>query len=185
MHTLPVTAGAHIASKGLIALILEIVSGLVALLCVTLVAVAYSGEELVRVWQEFLAEFRQLPFPASTPWLIAEGILVAIVVAATETLKIFAAISLGHLAKKQRVLWAILAYVGIDVVLNILFGLGVTSGLIEHIFGNSNWGYFPDGSALAGFMAGAMGTVLLWELLLGVAFFFLSRYILKNRLNLE
>jgi hypothetical protein len=185
MHTLPVTAGAHIASKGLTALILEIVSGLVALLCVTLVALTYSGEELVRGWQEFMEELRQLNFPAATPWLVAEGIVVAIAMAATETLKIFAAISLGHLAKKHRVLWAVLAYVGIDVALNILFGFGVSSGLLVRILGDGSWGYFADSSALAGVFAGAMGSVFLWQILLGAGFFFLSRFILKRHLNLE
>ena len=188
MHTLPVTAGAHIASKGLTALILEIVSGLVALLCITLVAVAFQPAELVRGWRAFLEMFRQLEFPAATPWLIAEGILVAIVATATETLKIFAAISLGHLAKKHRVLWAILAYVGIDVALNILFGFGVSSGLLTRFFSGS-WGVFAENGTVTahglGMMAGAMGSVLLWEILLGTAFFFLSRFILKNKLNLE
>ena len=189
MHTLPVTAGAHIASKGLTALILEIISGLVALLCVTLVAVTYGGEELLRGWREFLAMFRQLDFPAATPWLVAEGIVVAIAMAATETLKIFAAISLGHLAKKHRALWAVLAYVGIDVALNILFGAGVSSGLLVRILGSGSWGFFADSGELTtrglGMMAGAMGSVLLWEILLGTGFFFLSRYILKKHLNLE
>ena len=189
MHTLPVTAGAHIASKGLTALILEIVSGLVALLCITLVAVTYSGEELLRGWREFLAMFRQLDVPAATPWLVAEGVIVAIAATAAETLKIYAAISLGHLAKKHRVLWAVLAYVGIDVVLNILFGFGVSSGLLMRILGSGSWGFFADSGEITahglGMMAGAMGSVLFWEVLLGTGFFFLSRFILKKHLNLE
>ena len=188
MHTLPVTAGTHIASKGLTALILELVSGLVALLCVTLVAVAYRPAELARGWQEFMAMFRQLDFPAAAPWLVIEGIVVGIAMTATETLKIFAAISLGHLAKKHRVLWAVLAYVGIDIALNILLGFEVSSGLLARIFSHS-WGLFSDSGAITssglGMMAGAMGSVLLWEVLLGAAFFFLTRYILKKHLNLE
>ena len=188
MHTLPVSAGAHIASKGLTALILEIVSGLVALLCITLVALTYSGEALLRGWREFLAMFRQFEFPAATPWLVAEGAIVAIAATAAETLKIYAAISLGHLAKKHRVLWAVLAYVGIDVVLNILFGFGVSSRLFASLFGGS-WGFFAESGEITahglGMMAGAMGSVLLWEILLGACFFFLSRFILKKHLNLE
>lgn len=189
MHTLPATAGAHIASKGLTALILEIVSGLVALLCIFVVAVTYSDAEFIRGWQDFLTMFRQLDFPASTPWIIAEGIIVAIAMTATETLKIYAAISLGHLAKKHRILWAVLAYIGIDIVLNILFGFGISSGLLMRILGEGSWGFFAEnGSVTAtglGMMAGAMGSVLLWEILLGACYFFLSRFILKKHLNLE
>ena len=188
MHTLPVTAGAHIASKGLTALILEIVSGLVALLCVVLVAVTFQPAELVRGWREFLAMFRQLDIPAAMPWLVAEGLIVAIAATATETLKIYAAISLGHLAKRHRVLWSILAYVGIDMALNILLGVGVSSGLVTRLFSGS-WGVFDEAGSFTakglGIMAGSMGSVLLWELLLGALFFFLTRYILKKHLNLE
>ena len=188
MHTLPVTASAHIASKGLTALILEVVSGLVALLCISLVALTYSGAELLRGWREVMAMFRQIDFPAATPWLISEALLVGLAAAATETLKIYAAISLGHLAKRRRVLWAVLAYVGIDVALNILLGFEASSGLLARIFSGS-WGFFADSGAVTahglGILAGAMGSVLLWELLLGAAFFFLSRFILKKHLNLE
>ena len=132
---------------------------------------------------------RASSFAAATPWLVAEGIVVAIAMADTETLKIFAAISLGHLAKKHRVLWAVLAYVGIDLALNILFGAGVSSGLLVRILGSGSWGFFADSGEITahglGMMAGAMGSVLLWEILLGTGFFFLSRFILKKHLNLE
>lgn len=189
MHTLPVTAGAHIASKGLTALILEIVSGIVALLCAVLVIVTFMPEELARGWQEFVEMFRQLDFPAATPWLIAEAMIVGLAMAAAETLKIYAAISLGHLAKRHRVLWAVLAYVGIDIALNTLFGIGVSSGLIARLLGNGSWGFFAENGTVTahglGMMAGAMGSVLLWEILLGAGFFFLSRFILKKHLNLE
>ena len=189
MHTLPVTAGAHIASKGLTALILEIVSGLVALLCVTLVAVTYGGELFFRGWQEFWEMLRQLDFPAAAPWLVAEGVIVAIAMAATETLKIYAAISLGHLAKKHRALWAVLAYVGIDFALNTLVGAGISTGLLSHLLGDGSWGIFADSGEITatglGIMAASMGSVLLWEILLGAGFFFLSRFILKKHLNLE
>ena len=103
-------------------------------------------------------------------------------------LKIYAAISLGHLAKKHRVLWAILAYIGIDVALNTLIDVGVSSGLLSRLFGGS-WGFFGEAGEITasglGMLAGSMGSVLLWEILLGTGFFFLSRFILRKHLNLE
>ena len=188
MHTLPVTTGAHIAAKGLTALIVEMASGLVALICILLVAVTFRPAELVSGWQELLAAIRQIDFPAVTPLLVAEGLLVCLVKAAAETLKIYGAISLGHLARRHRVLWAILAYVGIDVALGLLFSADLFGGLLARFFGSS-WDFFAEnGSVTAGglgILAGLMGVVLLWELLISVLFFFLSRCILKNRLNLD
>lgn len=188
MHTLPVTAGAHIASKGLTALILELGSGLVALLCMILLPVTFQPAGLAEGWKEFVTMFRQLDFPAATPWVVAEFLLLCLAATAAETLKIYAAISLGHLAKKHRVLWAILAYIGIDVALNTLIGVGVSSGLLSRLFGGS-WGFFGEAGEITasglGMLAGSMGSVLLWEILLGTGFFFLSRFILRKHLNLE
>ena len=144
MFTLPASVSAHIGAKTLSALILELLSFLVA------------------------------------------------VAIAAETLKIYAAIALGHLAKKHRVLWAILSYIGINIVLNFLLGLSVEravawdlfSGLVNPNFGvefaNGRWVF--EGVGLA---AGVTGGAIVAELLLCAALFFLTRWILKNKLNLE
>ena len=113
-----------------------------------------------------------------------------IVTAAAQTLKIYAAIALGHLAKKHRALWALLSYVGIGLVLNILFGVGVSNGLVGRLFGfGASWGFFAENGEITvnglGMAAGAMGSAILMELILCAAFFFLTRYILKRHLNLE
>ena len=183
MHTLPVTAEAHIASKGLTALILQAGSSVVALLCAVLVPVTFQPIELAKGWSEFLEMFRGIDFPAVTPLLVLEALLLMIAVTAAATLKIYTAISIGHLAKNHRVLYAILAYLGINVALNIITGAGVSTGLISRMLGNADFSAFTGSGA--GVMAGAMGSVLLWELLTGAAFFFITRAILKNHLNLE
>ena len=178
------------ASKGLTALILEILSWLAAVLSGVLLFTVYQPTEFARGWQTIWLELGKLQLPPSTPWLVAEAVLVLIAVAATETLKIYLAIALGHLAKKHRALWALLAYVGIGLVLNILFGVGMNSGLLPRILGKSfSWGFhFVEGALTLdspGVAAGALGSALLFELLLGAAYFFLTRWILKRHLNLE
>lgn len=190
MHTLPATAGAHIASKGLTALILEIVSGLIALLSGFLLVTVYRPAGFAEGWVQFWQELKGLSLPSGTFWVILEALLLFLVTAAAQTLKIYAAIALGHLAKKHRVLWALLAYVGIGIALNILLGVGVSNGMVERLLGfGSSWGMFSANGEITvsglGMAAGAMGTVILTELLLCAAFFFLSRFILKRHLNLE
>ena len=183
MHTLPVTAETHIASKGLTALILQAGSSIVALLCAVLVPVTFQPIELAKGWSELLEMLRGLDFPAVTPLLILEALLLVIAMTAAETLKIYAAISLGHLAKRHRVFYAILAYLGINVALNIIMGAGVSTGLLSRLAGNFDWTAFSGSGT--GVIAGGMASVILWELLIGTAFFFITRTILKNHLNLE
>ena len=189
MFTLPASAGAHIASKGLTALILEVVSALVALLSGFLLVAVFRPAGFAEGWTEFWRMLGQLDLPAGFPWLIVEGIFLSLVIAAVETLKIYTAISIGHLAKRRRPLWGLLAYFGIDLALDIFFGVSVSSGLVDRIL-NSGLvtALFPDSGAITfsavETAAGAMGAAILWELLLGAGFFFLTRYILKKRLNL-
>ena len=190
MLTLPASAGAHIASKGLTALILEMASALVALLSGFLLVTVYRPAGFAEGWMEFWRALGQLKLPSGIPWLIVEGVLLVIVTAAAQTLRIYAAIALGHLAKKHRALWALLSYVGIGVVLNILFGVGVSNGLVGRLFGfGASWGFFAENGEITvdglGMAAGAMGSAMLMELILCAAFFFLTRYILKRHLNLE
>ena len=190
MFTLPASTGAHIASKGLTALILETVSWLVAVLSGVLLFTVYQPTELARGWQTMWLELRKLQLPAATPWLFAEALLVLLAVAAAATLKIYLAIALGHLAKKHRALWALLAYIGIGVALNAVFGIAMNSGLLPRILGRGmSWGlsYVDDVLTLnsPGAAAGALGSALLFELLLCALYFFLTRTILTRRLNLE
>ena len=74
MFTLPVSAGAHIASKGLTALILEVVSALVALLSGFLLVAVFRPAGFAEGWIEFWRMLAQLDLPAGFPWLIVEGI---------------------------------------------------------------------------------------------------------------
>ena len=177
MLTLPASAGAH-------------ASALVALLSGFLLVTVYRPAGFAEGWMEFWRALGQLKLPSGIPWLIVEGVLLVIVTAAAQTLKIYASIALGHLAKKHRALWALLSYVGIGVVLNILFGVGVSNGLVGRLFGfGASWGFFAENGEITvnglGMAAGAMGSAILMELILCAAFFFLTRYILKRHLNLE
>lgn len=190
MFTLPASTGAHIASKGLTALILETVSWLVAVLSGVLLFTVYQPTELARGWQTMWLELRKLQLPAATPWLFAEALLVLLAVAAAATLKIYLAIALGHLAKKHRALWALLAYIGIGVVLNAVFGIAMSSGLLPRVMGwgmNLGLSYVDDVLTLnsPGVAAGVLASALFFELLLCALYFFLTRYILQKHLNLE
>ena len=89
-------------------------------------------------------------------------------------------------------LWAILSYIGINIVLNVLLGLSVERAVAWDLFSglvNPNFGIeFANGQWViegAGLAAGVTGSAILAEVLLCAALFFLTRWILKNKLNLE
>lgn len=189
MHTLPASAGAHIASKGLTALILELISGLVALISGFLLVTVYQPAGFAEGWQVFMQELRSLDIPAAVPWIFAECLLLMLVMAAVQTLKIYSAIALGHLARSHRILWAVVAYIGIGIVLNTLLAAAARNGLLFRLLGGGSWGlsFINDQLAFngAGAAAASIGTAILGELLLGAVFFFLTRFILQKRLNLE
>jgi len=192
MFTLPASVSAHIGSKTLSALILELLSFLVAVVSGMLLLAISAPGELANGWQTLREGLAQVALPASLPWLIVECVVLSLIAVVAETLKIYAAIALGHLAKKHRVLWAIVSYIGINIVLNFLLGLSVEravawdlfSGLVNPNFGvefaNGQWVF--EGVGLA---AGVTGGAIVAEMLLCGVLFFLTRYILKRHLNLE
>ena len=192
MFTLPASVSAHIGSKTLSALILELLSFLVAVISGMLLLVISAPEELANSWQTLREGLAQVSLPASLPWLIVECVVLSLIGIVAETLKIYAAIALGHLAKKHRVLWAIVSYIGLNIVLSFLLGLSVERAAAWNLFSglaNPNFGVeFVEGKWAfegVGLVAGVTGGAIVGELLLCAALFFLTRWILKNKLNLE
>ena len=185
MFTLPATTAEHIASKCIVALILQVVSILVGALTAFLVALVYDPATL---W-EFLGQIpkwlAEIDFPRGTGWLIAEFAILCLVGIAVSSLQIYQAIAIGHLGQKHRGGLALLAYVGLNMAVSILAG----------VLGNKGLGLFArtltfsfDESGFHGAMssiAGGMGAMLLWNLILGAVFFFGTKLILDRKLNLE
>lgn len=192
MFTLPASVDAHIASKTLSALILEIASWLVALVSGMLLLLINDPGSLLEGFREFLRSLGAAEIPAAMPWLLLELLVLMLVVAAAETLKIYTAIALGHLARRRRAFWAILAYLGINFVLNLLMGIFVDRGIAWNLFGrvfSQSWGVMFDGEGWVfsglGIAAGAMGGAILAELILCALLFLATRMILTKKLNLE
>ena len=185
MFTLPASTAEHIASKAIVALILEIISGLVGLLTIFLVGLVYDPSELFEFLGQIPKWLAEIDFPRGTGWLVAETVILALVTTVVSTLQIYQAIALGHLAKKHRGGMALLAYVGINVAISIL-GVSLGGAGIERFF--ERFSFYFDGSGFHGAVnagAGGLGIMLLWQLILGAVFFFGTKLILDKKLNLE
>ena len=193
MFTLPVTSTAHIASKALTSMIFSVASAIVALLSGVLLMAVLTPLNLSDVAQAFQEAGRYLrvnPLPVGTGWVVAEFIVYTLIAAAVSILQIYTAISIGHLGKKNRGWFALLAYVGISIAFSIIMN-GCMSLLQSDAFPNVllNWEFCLDDTGWhvqgVGMMASAIGIGIGLELLKGTGFFFATRAILSKRLNLE
>ena len=194
MFTLPVTSTAHIASKALTSMIFSVASAIVALLSgVLLMAVLTppNFSDVAQAFQEARRYLRVNPLPAGTGWLIAEFAVYMLIAAAVTILQIYTAISIGHLAKKNRGWFALLAYVGISIAFSIIMNGCMSLLLQSDAFPNVllNWEFCLDDTGWhvqgVGMMASALGIYIGLDLLVGTGFFFATRAILSKRLNLE
>lgn len=194
MFTLPVTSAAHIASKALTGMIFTLASAIVALLSggllMTVLAPANFGD-IAQAFQEAGHYLRVNPLPAGTGWVIAEFVVYSLIGMATAILQIYTAISVGHLAKKNRGWFALLAYVGISIAVSILtracMSVFFQSGSFSEML--LGWQVTVDSAGWrtqgVGMTASTLGIGIGLELLKGTGFFFATRAILDKRLNLE
>ena len=193
MFTLPVSVSEHIGSKLLTSMIFQIGSFAVAVLSGGLLLAVLTPPNFSDVAQAFQEAGRYLrvnPLPAGTGWVVAEFIVYTLIAAAVSILQIYTAISIGHLAKKNRGWLALLAYIGISIAFSIIMN-GCMSLLQSDAFPNVllNWEFCLDDTGWhvqgVGMMASTIGIGIGLELLKGTGFFFATRAILSKRLNLE
>ncbi|MCD7917018.1 MAG: hypothetical protein LUF84_00900 [Clostridiales bacterium] len=185
MFTLPVKTGSLILSKGLAALVVMVVSGIVGVLAFALVmgrvaAWMYLTEAVTYLFQESGATAGELAF------IVAATILLALTVVVFQIQMIYLAQAIGHMASSHRVGMSVLAYLAISVALSTL------GNLLSSVLGVLSEDYLLDLMAGYDTLAECIPVIAEAELvstalyLAGtVLFFFLTRYILDTRLNLE
>lgn len=171
MHTLPVKTHNLILSKGIVAIIwgvIAVISGILSglLFSITSGILGRMFNELT--WERFKLFLSEILTPNALL-----GIVLIIVGSITEILIFYFAMSIGNLANKNKFLYSVLAYIGIQIVSSVVFSIiGVNQGGLI--------GMIIDESSLSQFLI----MQIVQRLILGVAFFFGTNYILKNKLNL-
>lgn len=184
MFTLPVTVGQHIWAKTIIAVVMSIISIAVAVLSIGIIG---SGAQmLVGLWDVLASIGRSFVDNPNTLFYTIESIVWVLLLAGVAMLFIYLCIALGHLAKKHRVLMAVVWYFVLTTVLQFLFMffiMGVGNLPLEGFWMALNdffRGVGPEGTIHIGMIVLCIGTAAV-----GAVFFLATRYILKNRLNLE
>ena len=181
--TLPVTTEQHIASKAIVATLLQIITAFVALVSGILLVLVYKPAFFGEVLRAIPKVFSYIDgrFVA----LFLEYLLFILVGSVAQTMHIYLSICLGHLARNHRVAWSVGAYILISVAISNI--LTLCAPLMNKIPEEWFVGIDELGAHISFFgpLAGLIGGAILVEALVAAAFFFGSDYILKNRLNLE
>ena len=180
MFTLPATTAEHIGSKLIVALVMELITALVAFLGMFTFVMIYDASGFLAGLREFGEMLAKLDIPRGVPGIIAAMTVLSLVGAAATDLQIYQAISLGHLAKKNRVAMSVLAYIVINMALTTL--LSLFNPMLRKLPLDVSFDSLE--AALRG------GAVLLWIAALWYAvkaavFFFGTNAVLSRHLNLE
>ncbi len=191
MFTLPVKTSSLICSKLIVAVIWELFSILVTLASVFLLFLRESRfygefwEGFSRFWEESRRLFGT-SFEAFL-WLAAASVLIAAVVS---ILQIYTAIAISQLFREHRALIAIGSYFGISIVIQIVSSMLFMTSFLSRIDGLvSSVEITAEGAAgvapVFELINAVMPGMMILDAVVGVAFFLVTNYIFKKRLNLE
>ncbi|MBQ9060879.1 MAG: hypothetical protein IJ128_07035 [Firmicutes bacterium] len=188
MHTLPVKTWQLITAKGITASCAVLGSVLVGILSIVLIANVGKGFSIFEVLGDIGRGI------AEEPLLLVIGIemLILVVLGVLKSVyQIYAAISIGQMSNRHRVLASLGSYIGITVVLSILVGIFV---FVMTITGAGEaLGTWMEGSSIivsdgeiSGFGRGQVYLILcfLAEAIQLAAFHMVSERLLTKRLNL-
>ena len=126
MHTLPVSVHELVWSKMIVSVVWFICTFLVIWLVIILTALFQSGTNLAEIfadlpsWAEIREGLNQYGIRMGDLWVIGLETLLAIIVGGLFTcLHFYAAMSLGHMFSKDKILLSIVFFVGISFVLSL------------------------------------------------------------------
>ena len=174
----------HIWSKTIIAFVMCVLSGVTTMLSVVILAASSSFPiDLLNFFKEFFQMLTRTEFGAANGVMyLLEVIALLVIMSMVGILFMYVCIALGHLAKKHRVAMAVVWYFVLSTVLQFLFAMVVMAG-DGGIF-NAMYGwvtYLPEAAQIHFVLL----LVCVATAIPGAVFFFGTRYILQNKLNLE
>lgn len=187
MFTLPVKPWQLITSKGITAFVMTILSGIVSCISIFIMMLGSLPYPL-----KFLAELFSLENWSRTfgqlnetvpMWgvYVLEFIILVIISSLASLYQIYASMAIGHLAKKNRILMSVVAYVAISMILSFVGGIfGVFSDLT--IQSSQNYLSINAGEA---FLHALLIFSVITSIIEFVVFFVITERILSKKLNLE
>ncbi|OOM74586.1 hypothetical protein CLPUN_38280 [Clostridium puniceum] len=185
MNTLPVSTMTNLTSKLSIASFWNIVSAFVAILSILIMAfepISFNNffTEMSDVLSKGYSEIGiQL-------YILIFEVIVLILVALLRSLTmIYASIAIGHLFSKHRILSAFGAFIGLNFITGaistaITLAFSIVGNRLDHL-----QNIHLDNAAALSVAHGFIIGIIIFNLLFFLAYFIITNYILKNKLNLE
>lgn len=174
MFTLPVRPWQLIASKGISAMVVTVLSVLMAILSILII----SRDALqFPEFRDFWEALRRLDGDGALMLALIAVLIFSSVLASI--MHIHAALALGHLANSHRIAWAVGAYVGISMLFTAIAGF--LTRLSDRFNFNLNLDFLNEVAAVNI----CLMILILINVLQIVVFFVTTERILSKRLNLE
>ena len=201
MHTLPVTETQLILSKLITSMVWVLCSGLVGIVCITvMVSIGVIDQETFGMvdWNSWKQLWRMLYEEIGPEFWVAMAwtILINLARLASFILCVYAACMIAHQFPKHVMVAGILAFIGLNIVetqLDKLLGTNDVSMIVDvayrvvdvNVTGVS-YGVTPMQTMTTAFGAGS-GYLFCFVVTsaFAAAYFFLTRWLMKNKLNLE
>ena len=190
--TLPVTPTQHIMTKLSTAVLFHVLSSLVILASLCVVT---SGDVLIEIFKAAEYIFGEMPalfareFKNTTAaqwqvnfWLFAiEFIVLIIATNIYQMLLFYTCITIGQMFKKNRILGAVGVYFGYYMITQ---AIGTVFVIVSSFLPWESLGELFMGAPIACIHSVMLGSLLL-NLLIALALFFICRFIIRRKLNLE
>ena len=177
MFTLPIKSWQHILSKLFTSMIWLVLSGLSALLSILIIIPAEAFTDMMQEIPEAMSQVFDY-FGSSTYFIGFEAIIICILSIASGILMVYAAIALGHLFSKHKLLASFGMYIGLSTATQFI------QTIFAIVLGNS---FFKEFSSLTPLsqMQTILISVFAYLSIVTAGCFILTKYILENKLNLE
>ena len=199
MHTLPVTETQLILSKLLTSMVWVLCSGLVGVVCITvMVSIGVLDAEVLgtlswdrwkQLWQMLYGELGP-EFWVAMVWTI----LINLARLASLILCVYAACMIAHQFKKQTMAAGILAFIGMNIVENQidkLLGTNDATLFVDVTYKLVDVSNGSEGTPVMHYITAAFGQgasclfCFVFTAAIAAVYFFLTRCLMKHKLNLE
>lgn len=180
MFTLPVQSWSHIISKLAVSMFWIIISGIIALCSILIISAKnISAADISKGLSMVINQFQQY-FGAYSFLTGFQIVLFGLLALASTILTVYAAIALGHLFNKHKVLASFGMYIALKTVSQILMTLFSAAFFSGRNF-RLAFGNMPDIAQINSFLMAS----IIYCGLITTCYFVLTNYILKKKLNLE
>ncbi|MEG0292570.1 MAG: hypothetical protein RR495_07415 [Anaerovoracaceae bacterium] len=177
--TLPVSTGKHLMSKSIIATVWGLIGIITGLLSMMIVFVSSTDPALVgQFFEQVFINLKHLA-TANNMLTLFELIILTIVAVFLTIIKVYAAISVGHIFDNHRILISVAAYLGFGVIELIIGNILNTFNFSENMF------MIINGPGVQNGVNTVFSLGIIFFAVLASVYYTLSYFIIKNKLNLE